>query len=171
MYSTHYMDLLMQNSPWNLIFFMAIPVILAETVAITELVLTVAKSQNNWIRYLNRCSSILGGVAFVVIIAYLIPTVVIPLAQAGEFRTWVDATAIFSYLAAGIPMILLACYNIKHLIAKFGEGRNSIRILLLAAFLVLSHIAMIFGMVDPGIAGYSPEKPAQAEMMEMHHHH
>lgn len=43
MYSTHYMDLLMQNSPWNLIFFMAIPVILAETVAVTELVLSIQK--------------------------------------------------------------------------------------------------------------------------------
>jgi hypothetical protein len=30
------MDLLMQNSPWNLIIFMAIPVILAETIAITD---------------------------------------------------------------------------------------------------------------------------------------
>ena len=34
---THYMALLADNQPWNLILFMAIPVILAETVAITEL--------------------------------------------------------------------------------------------------------------------------------------
>ena len=34
---THYMELLAVNQPWNLILFMAIPVILAETVAITEL--------------------------------------------------------------------------------------------------------------------------------------
>ena len=34
---THYMALLAANQPWNLILFMAIPVILAETVAITEL--------------------------------------------------------------------------------------------------------------------------------------
>jgi hypothetical protein len=36
---------------------------------------------------------------------------------------------------------------------------------LLAAFLVLSHIAMIFGMVDPSIAGYQPEK----QSVEMNH--
>lgn len=129
--------------PWNLIFFMAIPVILAETVAVTELVLSIQK-KNGWIRILNRCSSILGGIAFILIITYLVPTVVIPLTSNGEFRTWVDATAIFSYLTAGIPMILLA------------------------AFLVLSHVAMIFGMVDPGIAGYSPEKSVQ---VEKHLHH
>ena len=32
---THYMALLADNQPWNLLFFMAVPVILAETVAIT----------------------------------------------------------------------------------------------------------------------------------------
>jgi len=37
MFMTHYMELLAQNQPWNLILFMAIPVVLAETVAITEL--------------------------------------------------------------------------------------------------------------------------------------
>jgi hypothetical protein len=34
---THYVELLAVNQPWNLIIFMAIPVILAETLAITEL--------------------------------------------------------------------------------------------------------------------------------------
>ena len=34
---THYMELLATNQPWHLILFMAVPVILAETVAITEL--------------------------------------------------------------------------------------------------------------------------------------
>ena len=33
---THYMELLATNQPWNLILFMAIPVVLAETVVITE---------------------------------------------------------------------------------------------------------------------------------------
>ena len=34
---THYMELLASNQPWNLLIFMALPVVLAETVAITEL--------------------------------------------------------------------------------------------------------------------------------------
>lgn len=33
---THYMELLTTNQPWSLILFMAIPVILAETLAITK---------------------------------------------------------------------------------------------------------------------------------------
>ena len=36
---THYMELLATNQPWNLILFMAVPVILAETIAIAELYL------------------------------------------------------------------------------------------------------------------------------------
>jgi len=32
---THYIELLTTNEPWNLILFMAIPVILAETIAVT----------------------------------------------------------------------------------------------------------------------------------------
>ena len=33
---THYMELLAVNQPWNLLIFMAVPVVLAETLAITE---------------------------------------------------------------------------------------------------------------------------------------
>ena len=63
MYSTHYMDLLMQNSPWNLIYFMAIPVVLAETVAITELLLPFADKRSNQVKKINRVCGILGGIA------------------------------------------------------------------------------------------------------------
>ena len=159
MSSTHYMDLLMQNSPWNLILFMAIPVVLAETIAITELLIPLLSERAELTKKVNRVSGVLAGIAFIGIILYLVPAVVLPLASNGEFRTWVDAVAIFSYLLAGIPMILLALLNSK-LLFKHAEPkkRNVIRISLLAAFLVLSHIAMIFGMVDPSIAGYQPEK-------------
>ncbi len=182
MYSTHYMDLLMQNSPWNLIFFMAIPVILAETIAITELFLLKSPNAHPTLSKVNRTAGILAGFAFVGIIIYFIPNVIIPLASAGEFRTWIDVVAIFSYILAGIPMILLALLNLKLLFRKVVEQkRTTYAILLLAAFLVLSHIAMIFGMVDPGIAGYKPKAKAVSEvqppahhmdsMHEGHHHH
>lgn len=79
-------------------------------------------------------------------------------------------------------MILLALLNLKLLFRKVIEQkRTTYAILLLAAFLVLSHIAMIFGMVDPGIAGYKPKAKAVSEvqppahhmdsMHEGHHHH
>lgn len=137
MSSTHYMDLLMQNSPWNLILFMAIPVVFAETIAITELLIPLLTQRAEFAKKVNRVCGVLAGVAFIGIILYLFPVVVLPIASNGEFRTWVDVVAIFSYL--------------------------------LAAFLVLSHIAMIFGMVDPSIAGYQP-KNQSVEMNHSNHH-
>ena len=169
MYSTHYMDLLMQNSPWNLIIFMAIPVILAETIAITDLFLLRSPGAHPTLSKINRIAGIIAGISFIGIIAYFIPNVIIPLASAGDFRTWIDVVAIFSYILAGIPMILLALLNLKLLFRKASEEkRSNCAILTLAAFLVLSHIAMIFGMVDPGIAGYQPKASVTTEM---HHHH
>lgn len=164
MFSTHYMDLLMQNSPWNLIVFMAIPVILAETIAVTDLFLLKSPGAHPTLAKVNRIAAILAGATFVAIIAYFIPKVIIPLAAAGEFRTWVDAVAIFSYVLAGIPMILLALVNLN---LVFRKSAAIASIILLASFLALSHVAMIFGMVDPGIAGYVPKDTAAASM---HHH-
>jgi hypothetical protein len=53
---THYMGLLVDNSPWNLIMFMAIPVILAETIAVTELVLLFNRNLHGWVRRVNKLS-------------------------------------------------------------------------------------------------------------------
>ena len=147
------------------------------TVAITELLLPFADKRSNQVKKINRICGVLGGIAFAIIAIYFIPNIVVPLASNGEFRTWVDAVAIGSYVIAAVPMILLALLNVRALWRKASEAQRSlVRILLLAAFLVFSHIAMIFGMVDPGIAGYSPDKAtsavsAPAVEMDHHHHH
>ncbi|OGT18822.1 MAG: hypothetical protein A2V90_01750 [Gammaproteobacteria bacterium RBG_16_57_12] len=49
---THYMELLATNQPWNLIKFMVVPVVLAETVAITEL----------YILFSRRCGASVAAV-------------------------------------------------------------------------------------------------------------
>ena len=87
MSSTHYMDLLMQNSPWNLILFMAIPVVLAETIAITELLIPLLSQRAELTKKVNCVCGVLAGIAFIGIILYLVPAVVLPLASNGEFRT------------------------------------------------------------------------------------
>ena len=50
---THYMELLAVNQPWNLIIFMAIPIILAETLAITEFYLLFTRKFEGFVFYLN----------------------------------------------------------------------------------------------------------------------
>ena len=58
---THYMGLLAVQQPWNLLLFMAIPVILAETLAITELVILFARPAPSWVHGLSRWAGLLAG--------------------------------------------------------------------------------------------------------------
>ena len=78
---THYMELLASNQPWNLILFMAIPVILAETVAITELFILFSRQYQGPVRNINRIASILGGFYFAGVFVYLTITAAIPLVR------------------------------------------------------------------------------------------
>lgn len=59
MQMTHYMELLAVNQPWNLILFMAIPVILAETVAISELYLLITKKRDGNIALMSKIAGII----------------------------------------------------------------------------------------------------------------
>ncbi len=51
---THYMELLAVNQPWNLLIFMAVPIVLAETLAITEFYLLFTRKFDGLIYQLNR---------------------------------------------------------------------------------------------------------------------
>lgn len=76
---THYMELLATNQPWNLILFMAIPVILAEYIAITELQLLFTRDMTSGWRTTNRYAGIAAGIYSKVIrrgpcvLAFLLP--------------------------------------------------------------------------------------------------
>ena len=68
---THYMELLATNQPWHLILFMAVPVILAETVAITELFILLRRLRAGPLVAINRAASIAGGLYFTGVFVYL----------------------------------------------------------------------------------------------------
>jgi len=168
MLMTHYMELLASNQPWNLLIFMALPVVLAETVAITELYILYTRKFDTWVRQVNRIASILVGITFVGIIAYLMFTAVIPITTAGGWRTWIDIVAVSTYLIGGVPMVLLALQELglTHR-AESEERRLARHATYVAVFLVFAHIAMVAGMMDPGIMGYiAPDQPH--DMMKHH---
>ena len=102
---THYMELLAVNQPWNLIIFMAIPVVLAETLAITELYLLFTRKFGGVVYYLNRFAGIAVGLYFIGIIYYIISNAIIPITKAGEWRTGIDVVAVGSYVIAGLPLV------------------------------------------------------------------
>ncbi|MEY3629106.1 MAG: hypothetical protein RLY91_872 [Pseudomonadota bacterium] len=156
---THYMELLAVNQPWNLIIFMAIPIILAETLAITELYLLFTRKFDGSVFLLNRFAGIAVGIYFIGIIVYLVQTAVIPITVAGEWRTVIDVIAVATYLIAGLPLIWIALQELG-LVNRGLEKMEKLKIhaICVALFLVFGHIAMIAGMLDPAILGYdNPE--------------
>ena len=163
---THYMELLAVNQPWNLILFMAIPVILAETVAITELFILFARPKGGLLVQVNRLASIVGGLYFTGVFVYLMSTAVIPLTHTGQWRGPADVIAVGAYLSGVVPLLGMALLDLR-LIGRglSDEARLKAHATLVAAFLVVAHIAMIFGMLDPTLmqAGV-PAAPAGHSM-------
>ncbi len=152
---THYMELLATNQPWNLILFMAVPVVLAETVAITELYILFTRTLNGRVRHLNRLAGVAVGLYFAGIIGYLMINAVIPITRAGEWRTVVDVVAVGTYLLGGIPLLLIALQDLGVIHKKMpAEKKLGWHAGYVAAFLVFAHLAMIAGMTDPTLLGY-----------------
>lgn len=166
---THYMELLADNQPWNLIIFMGIPIALAETVVITELYILFTRRLDGWVRSINRWAGIAVGLYFIGVIVYLMKTAVLPISAAGEWRTAIDVIAVAAYLTGGIPLILVALQDLglicRGLTAEQKLARHATYV---AVFLIFGHVAMIFGMADPGLLGYQgPEASSMGHEMPM----
>ena len=171
---THYMQLLADNQPWNLLIFMAIPVVLAETLAITELYLLFTRKLQGTVHTINRYTGIVVGAYFVGIIIYLMSNAVLPITASGQWRTFIDVVAVLSYLISGLPLIWIALQEVglvnKHLSA---EAKLKLHAICVALFLVFGHIAMIAGMTDPSLFGYESHSTEHMEHSQMQHgeHH
>ena len=166
---THYMALLAANQPWNLILFMAIPVILAETVAITELFTLFSRNFHGPLRAINRAASIAGGLYFSGVFVYLMTTAVIPLTQTRGWEGPADVIAVGAYLAGIVPLLGLALLDMGLLArGRDAEGKLKLHAILVAVFLVVAHVAMIFGMLDPTLLMTPEAMPAMDHGM-MHH--
>ena len=132
---THYMALLAENQPWNLILFMAIPVILAETVAITELFILFSRQYHGTVRNINRIASILGGFYFAGVFVYLTINAVIPLTAQGGWRGPADVIAVLAYLSGVVPLLGLALLDLGIIgRARDDEGKLKLHAIFVAIF-------------------------------------
>jgi uncharacterized protein DUF6803 len=95
---THYMELLAANQPWNLIIFMAIPIVLAETIAVTELYILYTREYKGAVRQLNRVCSIVVGLYFAGVFFYLLRNAVMPITAQSAWRGPADVIAVTFYL-------------------------------------------------------------------------
>ncbi len=149
---THYMELLAVNQPWNLLLFMAIPIVLAETIAVTELYILYTRDYDGAVRALNRICSIIVGIYFTGVFIYLIASAVVPITQAGGWRGPGDMIAVGFYLAGIVPLLGLTLVDLNAIgRGRDAHGKMALHAGFVALFLVIGHIAMIFGMLDPAV--------------------
>lgn len=154
---THYMQLLATNQPWNLLLFMAVPVVLAETIAVTELYILFTRRFSGVAKSMNSIAGALVGVYFVGVFVYLFLTAVMPITQGGEWRGFADVVAVAFYLAGVVPLGGLALLEFGFLKkGQSDEEKLKLHATFVAIFLVVAHIAMIFGMLNPTVLGWVP---------------
>ncbi len=147
---THYMELLSTNQPWNLVLFMAVPVILAETIAIAELYLLYTRHLDGAVRQLSRIAGSIAGIYFVGVFLYLLFTAVVPLTSGGAWRGPADVVAVGFYLFGVVPLAGIALLDLGLLWRdRSPETRLGLHASFVALFLIVAHVAMIFGMLDP----------------------
>lgn len=147
---THYMELLATNQPWNLIIFMAIPVIFAEFIAVTELYILLGRGENQHLRQWNKIAGIMIGIYFTGVFFYLFFNAVVPLTVDGGWRGIADVIAVGFYLLGIIPLGGLALMGLGVIGKKINEqAQLKLHATFVAIFLVVAHVAMIFGMLNP----------------------
>lgn len=160
---THYMGLLASHQPWNLIIFMAVPVVLAETLAVTELAWLFRQgSLPGWADVMHRWAGRIAGPWFLAITAHLLRNAVVPLTSGMGWHGPADVIAVLFYLLGVVPLVGIT------LIEFGGIGRESARVSMrmhatfVGMFLIVAHIAMIFGMLDPTLLGWVAKAAAGA---------
>ncbi len=147
---THYMELLATNQPWNLLLFMAVPVICAETLAITELIILFTRNMKGAARAVNKATGIFAGIYFLGIFLYLFVNAVVPLTATGGWRGIADVIAVGFYLSGIIPFLGMTLLELNIIGRKLDEtGKLKLHTILVGIFLVVAHVAMIFGMLNP----------------------
>jgi len=149
---THYMELLATNQPWNLIIFMAIPVIFAEFIAVTELYILLGRGENQQLRQWNKIAGIFIGIYFTGVFVYLFFNAVVPLTTGGGWRGIADVIAVGFYLLGIVPLGGLALMGLG-VIGKNRDQQSQLKLhaTFVAIFLVVAHVAMIFGMLNPTV--------------------
>ena len=158
---THYMELLATNQPWHLIMYMAIPVILAEALVATEFFVVYTHQTVGTMRTVNKWLGIVAGFYFLGIFVNLMFTAIPNI----EWRGWVDVVAVGFYLSGVIPLMSIALLELG-LVARDQSDKQKMKLhfIFLTGFLVVAHVAMIFGMVDPSLLLNSVQSAMPAQM-------
>ncbi|BCK00062.1 DUF6803 family protein [Anaerocolumna chitinilytica] len=149
---THYMELLSTAQPWHLLIFMAVPVICAETLAITEMIILFTRNMTGTAKKVSKATGIFAGIYFLGIFIYLFINAVVPLTVSGGWRGPADVIAVGFYLLGVVPFMGMFLLE-TGLIGKRRDetGKLKLHAVFVGIFLVVAHVAMIFGMINPDL--------------------
>lgn len=165
MVMTHYMELLSLHEPWFLILFMLVPMVLAETILASEAFSLINHDQNSekWDNLSHICGIILGIffiLATVYIVVSYVPTI--------DWRGPIDYISIWAYVLGVIPAVLVLLAELGVIFKGLDQKtKNKRHIVIMIFFILFTHLAMVFGMADPQLAGYVPPKQDMQMQMDM----
>ena len=166
MVMTHYMELLSLNQPYNLILFMVIPVGLTELLVAMEFLTMyhMDSGKNAGYKAVGKFAGIVLGVYFTALVIYFMAKIYPSI----KWRGYADVIAIYSYLIGVIPLLGIALLELNLIYKNVSEkAKLKLHFCLLIFFLIVGHVAMIFGMVDPTITGYKAENGEMGMHMNM----
>ena len=168
MLMTQYMSLLMANSPYNLIFFMVVPMVIAETIAIPEIVLLFSSKPLLKVHSLNSICTFISGIVMRVLVFLFIKELVLPANEQNLWKGWIDYASALLFMVAVVPLVLMSLLQVNLIFRKANKRtKMAVKIVLLSIYLVTSHAAMVFGMLDPALG--MPETPKVIETLNMRH--
>ena len=163
---THYMELLSLNQPYNLILFMVIPVGLTELLVAMEFLTMyhMDSGKNAGFKAVGKFAGIVLGVYFTALVIYFMAKIYPSI----KWRGYADVIAVYSYLISVIPLLGIALLELNLIYKNASEkAKLKLHFCLLIFALIVAHVAMIFGMVDPTITGYKAENGAMDMQMNM----
>lgn len=162
------MSLLMANSPYNLIFFMVVPMVIAETIAITEIVLLFSSKPLLKVHSLNSICTFISGIVMLVLVFLFIKELVLPANEQNLWKGWIDYASALLFMVAVVPLVLMSLLQLNLIFRKANKRtKMAVKILLLSIYLVTSHAAMVFGMLDPALG--MTDTPKVIETLNMRH--
>lgn len=168
MLMTQYMSLLMANSPYNLIFFMVVPMVIAETIAITEIVLLFSSKPLLKVHSLNSICTFISGIVMLVLGFLFIKELVLPANEQNLWKGWIDYASALLFMVAVVPLVLMSLLQVNLIFRKVNKRtKMAVKIVLLSIYLVTSHAAMVFGMLDPALG--LTDTPKVIETLNMRH--
>lgn len=168
MLMTQYMSLLMANSPYNLIFFMVVPMVIAETIAITEIVLLFSSKPLLKVHSLNSICTFISGIVMLVLGFLFIKELVLPANEQNLWNGWIDYASALLFMVAVVPLVLMSFLQVNLIFRKANKRtKMAVKLVLLSIYLVTSHAAMVFGMLDPALG--MTDTPKVIETLNMRH--